>query len=162
MIRRLALTAGFAILGAVAFVPEAQAQNAAPSEETIMFTGTVGAVCTFSDTNPGTLGEFPGGLTTDPQEGGTSGETTVTCTGDNNDISVAAPRRIKAPANFQGSSEAFISYNQDTASSNGSGPSFVKVPAGEATLQVNMEVDSNGPLLPGAYEYEVTLTAVSN
>jgi len=161
MIRRLALTAGFAILGAVAFAPKAQAQNAAPSEETIMFSGTVGAVCTFSDTNPGTLSEFTGGLTTNPQGGGTSGETTVTCTGDNNDISVAAPRRIKAPANFQGSSEAFVSYNQDTANSNG-GPSFVKVPAGEATLQVNMEVQSNGPVPPGAYEYEVTLTAVSN
>ena len=162
MIRRLALTAGFAILGAMALAPKAHAQTAAPSEEKVMFNGTVGAVCTFSGTKPGTLAQFPSGLTTDSQGGGTEGETIVTCTGDNNNITVAAPRKVKAPANFQGSSIAFVSYGPQSISSDGS-PNSLQVPAGDATLQVGMQVDSNGGALPpGAYEYEVTLTAVSN
>ncbi len=162
MIRRLALTAGFAVLSTMALTTRAHAQTAAPSEETIMFSATVGSVCTFSGTKPGILGQFNSRLSTNPQEGGTEGETVVNCTNEPNNITVAAPRRVKAPSNFnQGQSRAFVSYGGQGVSSDGSPPSL-SVPAGGATLQVGMEVDSNGPLPPGLYEYEVTVTASPN
>jgi hypothetical protein len=162
MIRRLALTSGLAVLSACALAPKAQAQNAAaPSEETIMFSATVGSVCTFSDTKAGILGQSTSGLST--LEGGTAGETVVDCTSEPNNITVTAPRQVTAPSSFnQGLSRAFVSYGTETVSSDGPGPSFLNVPAGEATLQVNMDVESNGPLPPGLYEYEVTVTASPN
>ena len=160
MIRRLALTVGFAVLGAVAFEPNAQAQTA--ESETIMFSGNVGAVWTFSDTQPGTLALLDDvTLGTLPEAGGISGVTMVSCTNDNNEISVATPRQVQAPANFQGSSTAFVSYNDETADSD-NGDSF-QVPAGESTLEVDMLVENTaGPLPDGVYEYEVTVTATSN
>lgn len=167
MIRRLALTSGLAVLSAITLATKAQAQNAAaPSEETIMFSATVGSVCTFSDTKPGVLGQFNSRLSTIPQEGGTAGETVVNCTSEPNNITVTAPRQVTAPSSFnQGLSRAFVSYGGQTINSDGPGGpggSSLNVPAGGATLQVDMEIDGNGNLPPGLYEYEVTVTASPN
>lgn len=163
MIRRLALTSGLAVLSAITLASKAQAQtSAAPSEETIMFSATVGSVCTFSDTKPGILGQSSSRLSTNSQDGGTAGETMVNCTNEPNNITVTAPRQVTAPSSFnQGQLRAFVSYGGQIASSDG-GPPSLSVPAGGATLQVNMDVESNGPLPAGLYEYEVTVTASPN
>ena len=74
MIRRLALTAGFAILGAVAFAPSASAQTA-PAEEMVEFTGTVDSNCSFSGTTVGTLAAADEGkMLSSKVPGGSSGE----------------------------------------------------------------------------------------
>lgn len=169
MIRRLALTASFAVLGAVAVAPKAQAQAAAPATETIQFNGAIGSVCTFKNTTAGVLVDLAGiDLTTAPDEGGTEGETTVNCTSSSNSITVSEPRQIQAPPDFVervGRSVSEVSYNGQSAQSlSASGPATsLQVPAGDSTLKVSVFVrteDDNVP--PGIYQYEVDVTATPN
>ncbi|MBV6627342.1 MAG: hypothetical protein KI793_31115 [Rivularia sp. (in: Bacteria)] len=183
MIRRLALSAGFAILGAVAFAPNAQAQTGTASE-TVPFTGTVGSACTFSNTQPGTL-EAPG---TAPRfiagnvgifsaGNGTAGKTTVNCS-NGGSLTVAQPNPISVPAGFNPAvTQAIIATETDVSPYTSSpGPRFdtgsysqvqpsLTIPTGtDVELQVGMIAgERNGPVIPsGFYEYEVTLTAAPN
>lgn len=183
MIRRLALTAGFAILGAVAFAPNVQAQTATASE-TVPFSGTVGSACTFTNTQPGTLeapGDTPtfiaGNVGVFSEGNGTAGQTTVNCSGGGS-LTVAQPNPINVPPGFNPAvMQAIVATETDVSpylSSPGArfdGGSWSQVtptltiPTGEdLALQVAMVAgERNGPVIPsGMYEYEVTLTATPN
>ncbi len=190
MIRRLALTAGFAILGAVAFAPNVQAQTAdaqpqtATASETVPFSGTVGSACTFTNTQPGTL-EAPGATPTFiagnvgvfSEGNGTAGQTTVNCSGGGS-LTVAQPNPINVPPGFNPAvTQAIIAVTTDTAPYTSSpGPRFdggswsqvqasLTIPTGQdLPLQVGMIAgERNGSVIPsGIYEYEVTLTATPN
>lgn len=160
MIRRLALTAGLAVISAIALAPKAHAQVAAgPANETVEFSGTVGSTCQFSGTKAGVLGASPNGMAT--KEVGTSGETTVNCTG-GGEVSVSPPRKSDAPTNFTaapGSLKAYISDPQGETRNSDSPEPLQVLPGANVLLKVDMEVGSEGTLPPGVYEYEVTLTA---
>ena len=186
MIRRLALTAGLAILGAVAFAPNAQAQVQAQNgtaSETIPFSGTVGSACTFTGTQPGTL-EAPGSSTfvsgnvgVFSAGNGTAGQTTVNCT-NGGSLTVARPNPITVPPGFNPAvTQAIVATETDKAPYLSSpGPRFdggswsqviptLAIPNGEdVALQVAMIAgENNGPVIPsGNYEYEVVLTATPN
>lgn len=105
MLRRISLVGAFAILGAVAFASNAGAQTA-PVTQDFDFGGTIGGVCTFSNTQNGTLaqrttnasfveaatGIFGGAA-------GTPATTTINCTA-NSQLTVGLPLRVAAPASF--------------------------------------------------------------
>ncbi len=182
MIRRLVLTAGLAVLGAVAFTPKAHAQTAdaqpqtGTASETVPFSGTVGSTCAFTNTQPGILepDQIPSYVTAnntifDGQ--GTTGKTTVNCT-NGASITVAQPNPIKVPPGFSPSVTQAVVSNGETVISS-PGPKFdggswsqvgtnLPITAGEdVALDVGMIAgEDNGPAIPsGMYEYEVTLTA---
>lgn len=166
MIRRLALTAVLAIFGAITLAPKAQAQVAQPETEAVPFSGTVGSVCQFSNTTPGTLAQRnPTSSILEsvfqpiaPEAVGVPGRTTVNCT-NGGEISVATPRQLSAPPGFTPQDlRAFVFDGNKVADSNGGTPIIVTSDA-DVPLQVGMAVIGNGSLPAGAYEYEVTVTA---
>ena len=165
MIRRLVLTAGLTVLGAIALAPKAYAQVAAPAaNEMVKFEGAVGSVCKFSGTKPGELYQVdPVTLDSDVPEG-KSGGITVNCTGENQ-ISVAAPMPVKVPTGFTADAllDAKISdgTNQTYAVDGPTTPLNV-TPAVDVPLTVDMVVESTNPLPPGVYQYDVMLTATPN
>ena len=166
MIRRLTLTAGLAVLSAVALTPKAQAQVAQPETEAVPFSGTVGSVCQFKDITPGTLAQRdPRTLESvfDPiaPPTGVPGRTTVNCT-NGGEISVSTPTAVNVPSGFSPQDLiAFVFNGNQVADSNGSPPIIVTSDA-DVPLQVGMSVRANGSLPAGAYEYEVTVTASPN
>lgn len=180
MIRRLALTAGFAILGAVAFAPNAQAQDAT---QDVIFNGTIADICTFSSVTNGTLEQanrqdqwlesnqiFLG-------EDGTSGSATLNCS-QAASLTTSAPVQNEAPAGFNSTTEtavARVGTNFTSASSNGAFDdgswSRSEAPiAIEADTPTEIEVGmiagnaaKEGPAIPaGDYQFTVTLTASPN
>ena len=160
MIRRLALTAGFAVLGAVAFAPKAHGQAAPAAQEDVMFEGTVGSVCTLSDPTPGTLAL----VDTDPSilssetVGGESGTITVNCTGENQ-VSVTSVTAGEVPEGFTAQSAiATLSDGTNTTNSNAPTPLNVTNDA-DVPLDVDLVVESDTALPAGSYEYTVTVTA---
>lgn len=182
MIRRLALTAGFAILGAVAFAPNVQAQTAddqpqtGTASETVPFSGTVGSTCAFTNTQPGILepDSIPSYVTANNTifgGQGTTGKTTVNCS-NGASITVAEPNPIQVPPGFNPSVNQAIVSNGETVISS-PGPKFdggswsqvgsnLPITAGtDVPLDVGMIAGEKfGPAIPsGTYEYEVTLTA---
>ncbi len=159
MIRRLALTAGFAILGAVAFAPKAHGQAAPAAQEDVMFEGTVGSVCTLSDPTPGTLAldENPSILSSEAA-GGESGTVTVNCTGENQ-VSVTSVTAGEVPEGFTAQSAiATLSDGTNTTNSNAPTPLNVTNDA-DVPLEVDLVVTSDTPLPAGSYEYTVTVSA---
>ncbi len=163
MIRRLALTAGFAVLGAVAFAPKAHAQ-AAPVTDTVRFEATIGSVCTLTDTQPGTLAQAGDQLVSDPDlGGGGSGKITVNCTG-GNEVSVAAPAEVSVPTGFTPIDLQSQLMQQDStlvADSAGTTGS-VSTDGSDVILDVDMQVISGSGFPPGTYEYDVEVTATPN
>ena len=177
MIRRLALTAGFAVLGAVAFAPDASAQTT----ETVPFSGEFGSVCTFGDVQPGILAQeqsdrawvqassdLPG-----ISEVGQSGQTTVNCTGEAS-LSVSTPVETSVPPTFSGQPTYAVVYDgtNTTAAGTPINPGWDR-PTAALTIPANTDVnlgvsmtageENIGPGVPsGTYEYEVTLTATPN
>ena len=162
MIRRLALTAGFAVLGAVAFAPSASAQVA--DTETVPFEATIGSTCTLSNPQQGDLVEAGDLLTSNPVEGGARGKIEVECTG-NNVVSVAAPVVLQVPTGFTTvpNSEQARLFDSGTEIANSDTGTTGSVAPGNATLEVEMEVIQNGSgFPPGLYQYDVEVTATPN
>lgn len=168
MIRRLVLTTSFAILGAVAFAPKAQAQAADPVTEQVPFEANIGSVCTLSNPLQGDL--VPAGdlLTSDPAEPGAArGKIDVECTG-GNIISVAAPVAVQVPPGLSTvpNSEKARLFENGTAApiaDSENGITGTVTPGGITTLEVEMEVIQNGSgFPPGVYQYNVPVTATPN
>ena len=159
MIRRLALTAGFAVLGAVAFAPSASAQVADPVQEDVTFEGTVGSTCTLTPGRPGEL--MPGennSLDSFTMAEAQSGQLTVNCTG-NNQISVTPPSPVTVPDGFTADTLAALVSEAGTEVTSSGTPAAPVTPGSEVLLDVDMVVGSNNPLPPGSYEYTVTVSA---
>jgi hypothetical protein len=162
MIRRLALTAGFAILGAVAFAPKAHAQ-AAPETEMVPFKGTVGSVCTLSDPREGALVQLNDDtLSSFEVAGGKLGSITVNCT-NNNTISVGAPDAVDPPNGFNPvNSFADLTQNGSFFADTSGLLSSVE-PGVETVLDVGMSVENDTGALPaGLYKFNVPVTATPN
>ena len=157
MIRRLALTAGLAVVSAVVFVPKAHAQTAAPAiNETVEFEGTVGSVCTFDGTKGGILDQPTATVLDSETPGGTSGQTKVNCTG-GGVISVdVAPGNVP-PGFTPDNVVAKVTSGPNSADSE-AGDSF-DVPPGDVNLDVDLLVEDSDPLPPGLYQYDVMVTA---
>lgn len=176
MIRRLALTAGFAVLGAVAFAPSASAQTA----ETVPFEGTFGGTCTFSATTQGTLAQLdPNDEWFEASDGtgigttGAAGTTTVNCTSGGS-LSVTAPTKTGGPAAFDTEPTYAVVFDGTNYTAAGTplnagwnrptAPLNIPV-AADTTLNVGMTAgqDNNGAGVPsGTYTYEVEVTATPN
>ncbi|WP_414623113.1 hypothetical protein [Calothrix sp. CCY 0018] len=167
MIRRLALTAGFALLGAVAFAPNAHAQVA--DTEPVPFTGTVGSVCTLSNPQPGTLGlvdvnTLDSNVPDSDPSGGMSGSITVNCNS-NSIISAVVDENPEVPEDFDVTtstlaatlSSANAGFTSNTPSEASLTSSNTDVP-----VDVDLRVESTTPLPEGRYEYNVTVTASPN
>jgi hypothetical protein len=163
MIRRLALTAGFALLGAMALAPKAHAQ-AAPASETVPFEATLGSTCTLSNPLQGDLVEAGDLLTSDPLEGGARGKIDVECTG-NNTVSVAAPVEVSVPAGLStiaGSEQARL-FDAGVEIADSDTGTTGSVAPGNVTLEVEMQVIQDGAgFPPGLYQYDVEVTATPN
>ncbi|MEO0841425.1 MAG: hypothetical protein AAF063_21280 [Cyanobacteria bacterium J06643_5] len=163
MIRRLALTAGFAFIGAVAFTPKAHGQAAPAAAETVPFEATIGSVCTLSNPQQGDLVKAGDLLTSNPTDGGARGKIDVECTGGNT-ISVAAPVEVSVPtfSKVPGSEKARV-FNAGTEIANSDANLTGSVAPGNVTVEVEMEVIQNGPgFPPGVYQYNVEVTAAPN
>lgn len=164
MIRRLALAASFAVLGAVAFTPKAHGQAAPAANEPVPFSGTIGSVCTLTDPQPGTLAQ-QGDLLASSVPGGAVGKVTVNCTG-GNEVSVGVPSPVNVPQGFTpvpNSQRASLLENGNPfTDSFGAAPGSV-TPGGDVVLDVDMEVINGGAVFPaGVYEYNVPVTAAPN
>lgn len=161
MIRRLALTAGFAVLGAMALAPKAHAQ-AAPATEMVPFAGSVGSVCTLSNPEPGILGlTDPANPTVLDSEAtdGQSGSITVNCSGENQ-VSVTEVTPGEVPEGFTAQSTIAKLSDGINSTDNDASPDPLNVTNGsEVTLEVNLQVTSDTALPPGSYEYNVMVTA---
>jgi len=176
-LRRLALVSSIAALGAVAFNPKAQAENA-----DVTFSGNVPFTCSFSSTTAGNL-EGRGGwieaATNIPGfDKGTAGSTTLSCNGPAT-VSPSAPIKLSAPAGFDDSNAQSLIYIAENAegskfvsSSRGNGPwtdygpniAGIPIPTNTSrVLKVGMATgSSNGSVVAGNYSYKVTVTAVGN
>lgn len=168
MIRRLVLTASFAILGAMAFTSKAHAQAAAAADEMMVpFEAIIGSVCQLSNPIQGDLVQAGDALTSDPTTGGTRGKIDVECTGGNT-ISVAAPVAVSVPPGLSiipGSEQARLFENGNPISIADSDPgnTGTVIPGGAATLEVEMQVTQDGAgFPPGVYQYNVPVTATPN
>jgi hypothetical protein len=168
MIRRLALTAGFAILGAVAFAPKAHAQ-AAPVTEMVPFSGEIKSSCQFNpgggDAKPGLLKPNVDGRTMSTTLG-TPGETIIVCYGPTSGgtISVGTPMKgEKTPAGDFTMNASVTSGNGGEATSEDVTSSFEIGIDEETNLTVNMEVTTNEKRLPaGEYSFNVPVTVTPN
>ncbi|MEO1393873.1 MAG: hypothetical protein AAFV90_13270 [Cyanobacteria bacterium J06634_5] len=153
--------------------------QAAPTDATVNFTGTVGSVCLFSNTVNGTLGQdgsflSSGGFFGGPTSPGSApGSVDLDCTGDVS-ISVGLPQDngsttdlIPTANNYAAGIEvlgtgpasgatAFSEFFGGTPFSNATGSLFG--PFSE-TLEVGMNINTS--FLPeGAYNYNVVVTAI--
>lgn len=182
--RRLALASSLAALGAIAFVPNAEAQIQPTSEE-VPFFGQVAGDCSFSNTFAGTLIqeapennwiESTGGIPGFPPENAPSGQTTVNCT-NGGILTVSEPVQISAPANFTPATEQSIVFDEFFGQVTSAGGPFDSgawnVPTDPLFIEPNIDTallvgmvagDRNfGQGVPaGYYEYSVTLTATPN
>jgi len=179
MIRRLALTAGFAILGAVAFAPNAQAQTAdadtekAPVTEMVPFSGKVESSCIFNfegqTTKPGFLGLSTDGKTLSSEantggDGATPADTTIYCYGPTSGtISVGDPIATGTTITSAGDLDvvAQVSNGSGTATSEDKA-SFDIEPDQNVNLTVNMTITSTKRLPAGQYSYDVPIMATPN
>ncbi|MGB3650570.1 MAG: hypothetical protein WBA41_05075 [Rivularia sp. (in: cyanobacteria)] len=162
MIRRLALTAGFAILGAVAFAPKAHGQ-AAPDTETVTFSGEVTSSCSFDrdKTASGTLALENEGKTLSSVGSG-SGGTTIVCTGPGGTISVAEPMKGElTPAGDFDVTATVSSGNGEQATSKDLTSFEIPINT-EVPLTVDMTVTHTEALPAGDYSYDVVVTAKPN
>lgn len=176
MIRRLALTAGFAVLGAVAFAPDASAQTA----ETVPFAGTFGNTCTFIGTAQGTLAQDdPDHAWIEASDGtgigttGAAGTTTVNCTGGGS-LSVAPPTKTGGPAAFDTEPTYAVVFDGTNYTAAGTPLNAgwtrptapLTIPAATDTaLNVGMTAGDEvftGGVPSGTYTYEVEVTAAPN
>ncbi|MDY6898165.1 MAG: hypothetical protein SWZ49_08805 [Cyanobacteriota bacterium] len=161
MIRRLVLTAGFAVLGAVAFAPGASAQTA-PTNETVQFEGEILSACTFTPSVDGVLVSPDARTLNSTAAGGSAGTTTVDCNAGT--ITVAAPAptgTTPTPADVTLTATVTDTTNPaNTADS--SGTSFSPA-AANLPLDVDMEaVAATNDLPAGIYTYDVVVTASPN
>ncbi|MCJ8278400.1 MAG: hypothetical protein MJK14_00205 [Rivularia sp. ALOHA_DT_140] len=172
MIRRLALTAGFAILGTLSFAPNANAQTVdtgkAPSTEMIPFSGKVESSCEFNPNGgaakPGTLKLDNGGRTLSSTVG-TAGGTIIVCYGPTTGtISVGTPMKgTKTPAGDLDVMAEVKDGKGGTATSEQSTSSFEIPSDEEVNLSVDMTVTTAEKRLPaGEYSYDVPVTVTPN
>lgn len=98
MIRRLVLTSGLVLAGAMAFSPNVLAQSV-----DVIFEGNIGESCSFATPVPGVLvytggpppnpGSVPGEITSDAP-GGVSGSVDVSCNTDTADLQISDARFV--------------------------------------------------------------------
>jgi hypothetical protein len=168
MIRRALLTSVFLVLGTLAMAPKTMAQTA-----DIPFTGNVAGACNFGEITPGTL--MPSGSassTTSPTTSPTRlsagasfgpsspnampGKVFISCNQSAN-LMVSKPLQTGGPTFTPMISDARVSGPSGTTTATGTP---LRLMAGTPTtpLSVEMMVDKGGPLVPGTYNYKVTLT----
>lgn len=177
-IRQGLMASAVAATGVVAAASGAFAQ-AAPAEATVNFTGTVGSVCIFSNMVPGVLvQDGPNFLDSgDPFGGGAPGSSLgsvdLECTG-GAEISISAPQDNGSTTDLladpssgyetfaQVGSTAGTGPATDASNSSSFGSSVGFIPgAFNENVAVGMRID--GPFIPeGAYNYNVTVTAIPN
>ncbi len=164
MIRRLALTAGFAVLGAVAFAPSASAQVA--DDETVPFSGSVGSSCALTLPTPGILAltdtDNPTTLSSDSSEavGGQSGTVTVNCNSSST-IVTSVNENPEVPEDFiveDATSTVTLSSSDAGFTSTATGGSLTSSNT-DVPVDVDLKVASTAPLPAGTYTYDVTVTA---
>ncbi len=160
MIRRALLTSLFLVLGTLAMAPKTMAQTA-----DIPFTGNVAGACNFGEITPGTL--MPNAPTNPTRlSAGTffgpsspnamPGKVFISCNQSAN-LMVSKPLQTGGPTFTPMISDARVSGSPGTTTATGTP---LRLMAGTPTtpLSVEMMVDKGGPLVPGTYNYKVTLT----
>lgn len=177
-LRRLALVSSMAALSAVAFNPKAQAETA-----DVTFSGNIPMSCAFSSTTAGTLAASGGWIEAAGNipgfDKGTSGSTTLSCNGSAT-VSPSAPIKVSAPDAFDDTNAQSLIYiadnddgNRIVSSYSGSAPwqdyasnnsNAIPIPANTPrVITVGMAAgSSNGTVVPGSYNYKVTVTATGN
>lgn len=161
MIRRLALTAGFAVLGAVAFAPNASAQAV---DETVQFTGTVESSCSFTPAEAGVLALSDAKTLTSTATEGTAGTTSVNCsTGGIISVAEPVPQGETPTGDFILTASVSNAIDSTLSADSDNPDSSFDVNAGEEVgLNVDMTVSDTENLPAGDYTYEVTVTATPN
>ncbi|MCJ8281543.1 MAG: hypothetical protein MJK14_17205 [Rivularia sp. ALOHA_DT_140] len=157
MIRRLALTAGLTILGAIAFAPNANAEDVK-----VDFSGEVPSDCTFTIPVAGELAlsadKTTLDSTTDP---GFAGTTTVNCNGGT--VTVAPPDPTgDTPTAGVTVSATVTNVANPAQTADSSGTNFT-LNADNVDLSIDMQAVASIDELPaGSYTYEVSVTATPN
>lgn len=151
---KLAL-ASITLISAVSFAPSAIAED-------IIFTGEVTPSCVFSNTTNGTLVENATGTGLTSQ-GGTAGQTTLTCNKAGGTLTVDAINPAVAnPVATTNTPNVTVTGLSDTISAiNGS---LNTLPLGANTITANMTaVTTDNSVIPaGDYSYTLVLTANVN
>ncbi|MTJ53533.1 hypothetical protein FJR38_13215 [Anabaena sp. UHCC 0253] len=176
--RRLALVAGVATLSAVAFSPKAQALD-----ENVDFSGNIPTICNFNSTQNGLLEPDGNSERMEGSNGsvpgfniGIAGETSLNCNGAAL-VSVSTPARLSAPAGFNDPNRQALLYDTGTSSvvtsasvgtdlwtSNPTSPFSIAANT-NYTFRIPMNAGnagSSGNVVPGIYQYRVTVTAAPN
>ncbi|MEO1393871.1 MAG: hypothetical protein AAFV90_13260 [Cyanobacteria bacterium J06634_5] len=164
---RCSLVASAIAVAGVSTTASGAFAQAAPVDDTVNFTGTVGSVCTFSNVVDGELGlDGPNSLESDSADGGLTGSIDLECTGPA-EVSVSLPEDngsttdILTGANNYGA-EVQVDPTNFTVNTFGGGPSgpinFAVGPVSE-TLNVFMFVNAGSAIPAGAYDYNVVVTA---
>ena len=140
--------------------------QAAPTDATVNFQGTVGSVCTFSNVVNGTLvNSSPTILEATPTLG-SMGAVDLSCTGAT-EVSISLPQDnssstdILTGANNYGA-QAMLGVAGPTTSNTLGGGSTAPILDGgpvNETVNVEMFVDASVPIPAGAYNYNVMVTA---
>jgi len=154
MINRTLLTSLLIIAATMAVGESAFAQTA-----DVPFTGNVNGACNFGTVTPGTMGT---NTPTNPTElaagypGGVMGKVSVTCNQPAR-VAVSAPVQTGGPAFTPVKSEAYLKSPVGSTTNMGGTP--LSLPTGNAIpLDIDARVVKDGPLVPGNYNYKVTLT----
>lgn len=156
MIRRALLISALTVTGVAAFASNTFAQTV-----NVPFNGTVGAVCSFGQPTPGTLGlntptsptALAGGYS-----GGVFGQVSVSCNQPAR-VSISKPVQTAGPSFTPVTSAAMISSSFGSTDSNGAPPLSLSS-SGTVPLKIDMIVDKGSPLAAGNYSYVTTLTIV--
>jgi hypothetical protein len=176
MFRNTFLATSLLILGTVTAAPKTMAQTA-PAPNSLMpqtvevpFSGQVTGVCNVGQITPGALMPStptnPTGLMSDsPTIATTSnataspGKVVVSCNAPAS-IMVSKPMQVSGPAFNPMKSDAFVRMpgGPTLASAMNTAPTRLPIIANPVPLEVGMMVDKGSPLVPGTYNYKVTLT----
>lgn len=160
MIRRALLTSIFLVLGTLTIAPKTMAQTA-----DIPFTGNVAGACNFGEITPGTLmpnvPTNPTRLSAGSSFGSSSpnaipGKVFISCNQSAN-LVVSKPVQTGGPTFTPIVSDARVSGPSGTTSATGT-PLRLISGTPSTPLSVEMMADKGSPLVPGTYNYKVTLT----
>jgi hypothetical protein len=154
MIHRTLLTSALIIAAIVAVGESAFAQTA-----DIPFTGNVNGACNFGAVTPGTMAP---NMPTNPTElaaghpGGIMGKVSVICNQPAR-VAVSAPVQTGGPTFTPIKSEGYLKSPVGSTMSMGGSP--LLLPTGNSIpLDIDARVVKDSPLVPGTYNYKVTLT----
>lgn len=153
MLRASLATAACLAATATVLAPEAKAQT-----QTVTFSGTVPASCTFTPPTAGVLDlDATGNILSSTEGTGAAATTDVTCTASGGVVSITAPTLTAGTDPGFTLTSTVATPADGTADSGGTTVTLSTAVTG-ATFTVNMAADAGAAVPAGVYDFEVDVT----